>query len=240
MKISLIHASYGRPTLAMTTAWSWTDKTSGKHQIEYLLSIDQDDKSDYPDSINWKQDYIESKVIRNLTSTSVAAINRAASMSTGDIIVVMSDDFDCRQDWDDLIVQATAGKTDWILKTQDGTQPWIITLPIMDRTYYNRFGYVYRPFFLHMFCDCELTHQADILGRKITSNIEFKHNHYSVGGIKKDTTSIKADNTWEQGKKLYLTKCKQWQEEGIDIYDLPTEAKGHITWLKNEYGRFQK
>ncbi len=239
MKISLVHASYGRPVLAVMTAWNWAEKTSGKHEIEYLLSIDQDDKSDYPDSVNWKQDYIKSKVIKNLTSTSVAAINNAASVSTGDIIVVMSDDFDCPNNWDDLIVHATKGKSDWILKTQDGTQPWIITLPIMDRTYYNRFGYVYRPAFEHMFCDCELTHEADILKRKLTTDLIFKHNHYSVGGINKDTTSVKADKTWDQGKKLYLTKCKKWAEQGINIYDLPNEAKGHVVWLKNEYGKFR-
>ena len=239
MKISIIHASFGRPELQALTAWKWIERTSGDHDIEYLLSIDKSDPSEYPDSISWKQDYVTAKVIKNDTNTSVAAINKAASKSTGDILIVISDDFDCPKNWDDLIVETVGDKTDWILKTQDGTQPWIITLPIMDRAYYESYGYVYRPGFLHMFCDCELTHQADIDGRKLTSSIEFKHNHYSVGGITKDSTSNKADKTWEQGKKMYLAKCKEWMELGIDIYKLPQEAKGHINWLKNEYARFK-
>lgn len=239
MKISIIHASYGRPELQAMTAWKWIERTSGDHDIEYLLSIDKSDTSAYPDSISFKQDYVTASVVKNDTNTSVAAINKAASVSTGDIIVVISDDFDCPDKWDVMIVDQVQDKTKWILKTQDGTQPWIITLPIMDRAYYEEYGYVYRPVFLHMFCDCELTHQADINGRKITSNLLFKHEHYSVGGIIKDNTSVKADKTWEQGKKMYLTKCKEWQELGINIYDLPKEAIGHINWLKNEYAKFR-
>ena len=239
MKISIIHASFGRAELQALTAWKWIERTSGKHDIEYLLSIDKSDTSEYPDSISWKQDYVTAKVIKNDTNTSVAAINKAASKSTGDILIVISDDFDCPKNWDDLIVETVGDKTDWILKTQDGTQPWIITLPIMDRAYYESYGYVYPPGYFHMFCDCELTHQADITKCKLTSDLLFKHDHYSVGGITKDQTSNKADKTWEQGKKMYLTKCKEWVSLGIDIYNLPKEAQGHINWLKNEYARFK-
>jgi len=233
MKISIIHASCGRPTQQMMTSWKWLENTSGKHSIEYLLSIDKDDPSDYPDSISPKQDYIEARVIKNSTNTSVAAINLAASMSTGTILVVISDDFDCMGDWDHKIVQAVEDRTDWILKTQDGTQPWIITLPIMDRVYYDRYGYIYPPQYKHMFCDTHITHQAELDGRKLTSPLIFKHNHYSVGGIQKDATSVKADSTWKQGQELYLEKCRAWKRQGYDIYKLPTEAIGHIGWLKS-------
>jgi hypothetical protein len=222
MKISLIHASYGRPVLAMMTAWKWAENTSGKHQIEYLLSIDQADNSDYPDSVNWKQDYIKSKVINN-----------AASLCTGDIIVVMSDDFECPNNWDDLIVQATKGKSDWILKTQDGTQPWIITLPIMDRTYYNRFGYVYYSSYTHMFCDTELSAVADLLGKRITSDLLFQHKHYSIkNGIAKDKTSIKADATWNQGEALFMKRAVN--NFGIESPMQCQELKDTINWINKK------
>lgn len=234
MKITIIHASYGRPDLARETAWKWMERTSGDHDIEYLLSIDIADTSEYPDGISFKQDYITAKVVKNRTNTSVEAINHAASISTGDILVVISDDFDCPNRWDALIVEATQDRTDWILKTQDGTQPWIITLPIMDRAYYERYGYVYPNGYTHMFCDTHMTHQADIDGRKLTSSLEFKHNHYSVGGIAKDATSVKADATWNKGEATYLAKCREWKSLGIDIFKLPAEAKGHIGWLKSK------
>lgn len=233
MKITIIHASYGRSDMQAMTAFNWINKASGDNDIEYLLSIDKSDTSEYPDSISFKQDFVSAYVVKNNTNTSVAAINNAASRSTGDIIVVISDDFDCPKDWDRLIIAETQGKTDWILKTQDGTQPWIITLPIMDKTYYSRYGYIYPPQYTHMFCDTHITHQAELDARKLKSDILFKHNHYSVGGIKKDATSIKADSTWEDGERIYLTKCRNWRREGFDVFRvLPDEAAGHVGWLK--------
>lgn len=234
MIISLIHASHGRPELAMMTAWSWAERTSGLHEIEYLLSIDRADKSDYPDVISLKQDYITAKVIRNDTNTSVAAINKAAEVSTGDIIVVMSDDFDCPPSWDELIIEATKGQTDWCMKTKDGTQPWIITLPIMDRVYYSRFGYVYYPSYTHMFCDSELSAVCQLLGKRINADIEFKHNHYSVGGIKKDATSIKADATWNQGEKLFMQRAANYF--GIESPLPCKELDDTIAWVNRKNG----
>ena len=94
------------------------------------------------------------------------------------------------------------------MKTWDGTQGWIITLPIMDRTYYNRFGYIYYPEYLHMFCDTELTAVADLTARKITSDLKFMHNHYSVTGTGMDEISQRADRTWQQGERLFIDRYK--------------------------------
>lgn len=233
MKFSIIHASYGRPDMALKTFDNWTRMSST--EIEYILSIDSCDK-EQANYVKFFSGIEPHKIILNNNSnTSVAAINNAAQQSTGDIIIVISDDFEPIFHWDLEILKVVEGKKDWILKTHDGTQPWIITLPIMDREYYNRFGYIYHSEYTHLFCDSEMTHVADLLGRKITSNLLFKHNHYSVGGIKKDATSIKCDATWDSGKKLYLDRfSKNFGLENVNVWDLPKEAQPHINWLKNE------
>lgn len=242
MKFSTIHASYGRPELAEETAQKWISTHSIHNEIEYILSTDNSDKkSDV--YLDWLMEAnimnaLKGHSIRhvvNITNTSVAAINAASAMCTGDIIIVISDDFEPIKNWDLEILKAVEGKEDWILKTQDGTQPWIITLPIMDRKYYEKFGYIYHPLYEHMFCDTELTHIADLLGRKLTSSLLFKHNHYSVGGIAKDQTSVKADKTWEQGKRVYLDNLMRKFDLGdVDVMKLPPEAKGHVKWLHTE------
>lgn len=253
MKFSIIHASYGRPKIAMQTIDKWLSNCYNIHDIQYILSIDECD----PEYNNYERvvgkvfydklgisitnsDAIEAykKYFRGLlneTNTSVAAINNAAKQATGDIIIVISDDFEPIPNWDLEILKVVEGKKDWILKTHDGTQPWIITLPIMDRSYYERFGYIYNPAYSHMFCDTELTHVADLLGRKLTSSLLFKHNHYSVGGIAKDQTSVKADKTWDSGKKVYLDNLKRkFDLVDVDVMKLPPEAKGHLKWLHTE------
>lgn len=242
MKFSIIHASYGRPILAHETAMKWMQSKSMETDSEYLLSIEHNDPQ-LPTYMLWEaapmwQTAMSGETIKdiiNKTGTSVAAINNAAKQATGDIIIVISDDFEPIPNWDLEISKAVEGKTDWILKTQDGTQPWIITLPIMDRSYYERFGYIYNPAYSHMFCDTELTHVADLLGRKLTSSLLFKHNHYSVGGIAKDKTSIKTDKTWNSGKKVYLERFKNnFGLENVNVWNLPKEAQPHINWLKHE------
>lgn len=239
MKFSIIHASYGRPELALDTYNKWINNFSFTNDIEYILSLDRSDPkfNIYEKLFAGNRFYY---INENETNTSVSAINNAAKISSGGIIVVISDDFESAYNWDLQVSNAVKGEKDWILKTQDGTQPWIITLPIMDRKYYQRFGYVYYPEYAHMFCDSQLTHVADLLGRKLTSSLLFKHNHYSVGGIQKDQTSLKADKTWDHGKEIYLRNFKNYFGlSGVDPWKLPSEANGHIKWLQNELRTFK-
>lgn len=219
--ISLIHPSRSRPEQAYQAASNWLAKAGCN--IEYILSLDIDDpKLDkYHPSVN---------IRRNKNKSAIDAINYAAQKCTGDILVVMSDDFDCSDNWALKIIQQTQDKTDWIAKTWDGIQKWIITMPIMDRTYYNRFGYIYYPEYLHMFCDTELTCVADLTGRKINLDIPFTHNHYSTGKSVKDEVSIKADATWNQGERLFVERARR----NFDLVN-PTgkiTSQEYINWMK--------
>lgn len=162
-------------------------------------------------------------IIETGGTNAVEAINMAAKKTTGNILIVVSDDTDCPPAWHQSIMQTVHGKYDWILKTQDGIQPWIITMPIMDRAYYNRFGYIYHPDYIHMFCDTELSCVADLTGRRLTSSLMFRHNHYSVSGSKPDAISQRADSTWDQGKKVFIERYKR-------NFDLkPEDVKGKVS-----------
>lgn len=230
MTISLIHPSRSRATKAWETFSKWEDY-KGIVRLEHILSIDTSDKQ-----VNDYKYLFEkspcTKILISDNRSAVDAINNAAKVSTGDILIVMSDDFGCPMNWGGRIVDTTSQKTDWIAKTPDGIQKWIITLPIMDRHYYNRFGYIYYPEFLHMFCDTELTAVADLTGRKIELNIPFKHNHYSVTKGEKDAVSIRADATWEQGEKLFLERAKR----NFDLVNPPGKITSveYLNYLKSK------
>lgn len=229
MVISLIHPSRGRAQNAHDIARVWLNRI-GPVKWEYILSIDADDHCGY-DLLKGAQNM---RCLVSENRSAVDAINNAAKISNGDLFVVMSDDMDCPENWGTFILKYTQWKTDFIIKTQDGVQPWIVTLPILDRVYYNRFGYIYHPDYQHMFCDTELTCVADLTGRKLTSNILFKHNHYSVTKEPRDAVSIKADSTWDQGEKLFLERYKR-------NFDLPPDQikgkildSGMINWLQRK------
>jgi len=200
-KITILHPSRNRPRQADLIIKEWLGKAKNRNQIEYILSVDKDDK----DLGAYKSIGMSNKtyVSVNRNKSAIEAINHAAKVSTANLIVVVSDDFYTFQDWDDVLLKEVEYDSDFILKTKDGIQDWIITLPILDRAYYNRFGYVYFPGYKHLFCDTEMTTVGDILGRTIKSDLYFEHRHYSVGKSRKDLINIKNNKTWKQGENLY-------------------------------------
>lgn len=205
--ITCIHPSRSRPDLAKSTAKKWIDRAGIR--VEYILSVDVDDPYVY-DYSGMFTDNIDVSVIVNLNKSAIQAINVAAKKANGDLLVVVSDDFDCPENWAIKLIEGLSlsladdwTDDDFIVKTKDGMQPTIITLPILSRKYYERFGYVYFEGYNHLFCDTEMTAVAHMTGKVINSDLMFRHNHYLTGAMKKDDINIKNDSTWKQGENLF-------------------------------------
>lgn len=200
MKISVIYPTRNRPSIAYLNFLSWQEKTSFDLPTEWILSIDDDDKSDY----SW----FPYTILASKNRSCVDAINNAAKICTGDVMLVMSDDFECPNGWNFLLSKELMGKTDFLLKTDDGIQPTLVTLPILDRKYYNRFKYIYNPLYFHMWVDTEMTAVAIMLGRYIKSDLKFFHNHYTTGKFSKDDISLRNDGSWGQGSDIFNQRLK--------------------------------
>jgi hypothetical protein len=217
-----------RPEQSKETLSKWV--TRAKQDIEVIISLDEDDSTIAQYETNNKE--TGATILVNKNRSAVDAINHAAKASTRGVILVVSDDTDCPDGWAESIIQAVQGRTDWILKTQDGIQKWLITMPVMDRVYYNRTGYVYYPEYKHMFCDTELTCVADMTCRKIESPLLFPHLHYSRGLSKKDALNERNDNTWTQGETLFLERYKQ--NFGITNPECAVQDKDYLAWIKKK------
>lgn len=233
--ITIIHPSRSRPAKAYETMYHWISNCSKSHTIEYILSVDSTDPQ--------LNEYIKTfqglcRIVVSDNRNLVDATNKGAKLSTGEIMVLVSDDFECHQDWDVSLVNAFKDRKCCVLKTFDGIQKWIVTLPIMDREYYLAQGYFYFPEYTHMFCDTDMTHKADIEKKLLMRNdILFRHAHYSVGGMAKDAVNIKADSTWAQGERVYLQRVKEKfgiADNSVDVMNLNNEAGPHRDWLKSK------
>lgn len=202
----------------------WLSKSKYPQQVDYWLSVEPDNLEAY------KAFFHPEQIMVNNNRSVVDAINNCAKAINFDILVVISDDFDCPKHWDEILLNAIGERKDFVLKTFDTTQQWIVTLPIMDKVYFNQFNYVYYPDFKHMFCDTWLTHVADIEKKLIIRNdIVFPH----VTGItNNDAINQRNNSTWAQGEELYLKLVKTNYPNNYNL-TLPN-AKGHITWLKNK------
>lgn len=240
--ISVLMPSRGRPEKSKETYLKWQSSSTN----QFILSLDQGDPfldqylNIYPDWFKlqpmppgkgkWGRCFSDNHVIIvNKNKSAIDAINNAAEVAIGDIYMVVSDDTEPCNAWHDYVYHEANGRKDWILKTQDGIQNYIITNPIMDSAYYERTGYIYHPDFQHLFCDTYLTCVADITGRKVTSNLMFKHNHYSVNGTQPDELHKRNDATWKQGEETFIRLMKEFTpEQRAKISD-----PGMKNWLRN-------
>jgi hypothetical protein len=209
-KISVIHPSRSRSEIAIKVLLNWYHKA--EFEFEYILAIDSDDPQlrQYTNHLGrFDREYeIQSKCIIGEHTSAIHAINEAAKHATGDILIVISDDFDCPIGWDVLLLKGLEGKEDFCVKTKDGIQPTLMTLPILDRKYYERFGYVYHPDYKHMYSDQEMTAVAHMLGKNLDVDILFPHLHYSTGKFVKDEISLRNDSSYPQGKKVFDSRLR--------------------------------
>lgn len=205
MMFSIIHPSRGRPLQSFNNIQRWIQRAAS-NDFEIIVSLDEDDPHlfQYQAGYACSKDLNPNRLIVNKNKSSVEAINRAAAISKGDILIVVADDQECPINWLPKLQRFCVGQSDFVLKVKDGFQQRIITMPIMDRAYYNRDKHIYNPKFDHLFCDTWFTDLAYKRGRVISKNITFKHNQYSIIGKPPDEIYQKNNATYESGKKTYL------------------------------------
>lgn len=204
MKISLLHPSRGRPEKSYNTTQRWLTKATHTMwwDIEMIVSLDTDDSAGY--------DYLKyyDGMLVNYNKSVVEATNRAASHCDGDILIYLSDDFDCPQDWDRLIIEQFENENrPLLLKVDDCLQPFhvpVLTIPIMNRSLYEKLGYFWHPEYKSMHVDVDLYHTVNKIGAlKNAKHLKFPHEHHSLGKCENDETYKRSEANWNQGLEVF-------------------------------------
>lgn len=122
----------------------------------------------------------------------INAINRNMPTDPWDIVIATSDDMEfIEQGFDLRIIEHMMNlfpDTDGVLHYPDGyAHGDILSLPIIGRKYYDRFGYIYHPSYVSLFCDEEAIEVAKSLGKlaSLSDNL-FRHNHPTWTGVQMD------------------------------------------------------
>lgn len=149
-------------------------------------------------------------VIRYCTSENkVGAINRDMRLFTDwDILINMSDDMEfISHGFDVQILQdyATLPLGDVLMHYPDqAAGAALITMAIMDKKYYDRFGYIYNPEYKSLFCDNEQQEVAKLLGRyKFFKRRLFNHNHPAWGLQQQDALGVHTESFWKEDEATY-------------------------------------
>lgn len=205
MKFSLLHPSRNRASAADPAIAEWLGKQSGLHEVEYILSIDDTDSQ-----IAAYQAIAARRGVRliiNANRTHVEASNAAARAAQGDLLLQISDDFGCPDNWDAALLAAIGDRREVAVFVDDGLGAKTMTLPIIDRAYYERVGYVLHPGYAHMFCDNDLEELARRLGKLVDAkHLHFPHRHYIIGAAPFDDTYLKAARSWGRDERFFAKR----------------------------------
>ena len=175
---------------------------SENYQI--LVSVDELDESMFGMEEKYKNN---SKVVfcKGVNNNKIFAINRDVNLFTDwDILVNMSDDMVFTQNGFDDIIRAEFDNLEQCLHFPDGNTTAIITMSILGRKFYDRFGYVYHPDYVSLFCDNETTEVAKILGcyKFINKNI-FSHLHPAWAKAASDEQYRHTESFWGVDEATY-------------------------------------
>lgn len=210
--ISLLHPSRGRPEKSFANSKEWVDKAGC--EVELIVMYDDSDQSDY--MIHYVN--IDCHLMVDDNDCVVQATNRAVKVATGDILLYLSDDFKCFDNWGLAVQKEFEGEDrPLLIKVDDMLQGFtvpVLTIPIMNRQLYERLGYFWNPEYKSMFVDEDLYWTAQKLGAmKMCPHLKFEHAHVCVGKAPDDETYRRSSANWEQGKAVF-TRRKQ---EGFPV-----------------------
>lgn len=200
-KISLIHATRGRSKQALQNMQRWLSRAKNPDAIEHIFALDADDEQALPLAANYS-------VIVPPGGGCVRAWNASAEKSCGQVIVQMSDDFDCPMFWDQLILDRIGDLSQpAVLDISDGYRPDdLICSAILTRARLEQQGYFLHPEFLSMYSDNWFSHCAHRDGVVIPAkDILFEHLHPAAGKGQWDKTYLESNQSarYLQGEAVY-------------------------------------
>jgi len=171
-RISLLHATRGRPVQAASAMNMWLSRAKRPERVEHIFAVDIDDMT------SRQLTRFAGVMQGNANGHAVGAWNIAAKYSTGDILIQFSDDWECPPGWDEMIEKRMDITKPQVLRISDGKRTdELLPMAIMTRKYYEQHGF-FNPEFKNQYSDAEFTFRAEKAGAIIDArDIVFAHHH---------------------------------------------------------------
>ena len=172
-------ATRQRPGKFIKNLDAYLSMASGKHRITAVISMDKDDLLCNNPHFRKFLDNKKSETVGVIYSYGeslgkISAINRDIPTTPWDILISTADDMEpAEQGWDDIIVQDMIrdfpdmnGSLNYNNDPRLDEKGFktLITLPVIGRKLYDRFGYVYHPSYKSEWCDNEQTEVFETMG----------------------------------------------------------------------------
>lgn len=224
MRILFKFATRSRPGKFFNCLDNIMSFVSDKLNYDVLVSCDEDDETMSRQKIKGEllERLAEGNIIisRGESKGKIEAINRDIDwMGPWNILINTSDDMMfTRKGFDEIIrkdMEKNFPDMDGVLHYNDGNQKDnVMTMTIMGRNYYERFGYIYHPAYKSVWCDVEQTEVAYMLNRHQymgDEKILFRHLHPSWGLAEYDEQYRASENldVWGKDLKTFLERRRR-------------------------------
>jgi predicted O-methyltransferase YrrM len=229
-KISLLHATRGRPAKAAAAQQIWLNRAADPDAVEHIFGLDANDETSI--FLN-----VFNHVYVSGADGPVAAWNACAAKSQGQNLVQLSDDWNPPMHWDRLIIEAIGDTAKpAVLAVSDGhRKDDLLCMAILTRARYQSQGYLFHPEFFSMFSDNHFSQCAFTDGVVIDARdrITFEHMHPAFGKSEMDETYARSNDQFH-----YLTGRGIWDRirEGIRV---STDVEGWCDY-KDLYSHIAK
>jgi glycosyltransferase involved in cell wall biosynthesis len=211
-----------RPHKFFKTLDTYYQRLSFTLPYTFLISCDSDDQSmNNPTIIKRLQNYPHLEFSFSDNHSKIEAYNRDLDKFDFDILIAASDDMIPMVDNFDIIIAKTMKESfpdfDGVINSNDGAVgAECNTIPIIGKTFYKRFGYIYNPAYKALVCNVELTTVSKILKKeKIIDNVLIKHHHPAWGLASNDDLYMKNEGYHAHDKAVFM-------ERRARLFDLPS------------------
>lgn len=215
-RISILHPSYGRPSMAIDAHRQWMSACDTPEDVQYMVGLDDND----PDVDTYLKVFADTPAIVNVgpSRNVVQATNRMAlSMpSTTELIVVVGDDHQPCPHWDTELLSLISGvdphSTIRFIGVEDGRvigddYQWLI----VTIAWYTQLGYILCPEYKFYGADSDFNLLAKSMDVVIhaPSHLLFRHLHHDLGTAVYDATYQRWDKPEEYREALAILTARR-------------------------------
>jgi len=212
MRFVVKYPTRGRPTLFLRQLQRYRSMASRKHQIKFIVSVDEDDATMNCEDVRRIAKATPNLFIHRGRSTGkITAVNADMDkLGDYDILILASDDMIPQMvGYDDLIatlMQKHFPNLDGVLHFRDGlNHANLNTMPIMGKRLVDKWGYVYHPSYISEFCDNEMQCVTERDGKSAKfDQVLFKHEWTTHTGT--DATFKRNSGFFERDQKNFLAR----------------------------------
>jgi hypothetical protein len=193
-----------RPQQFFNVLDRWLALASGRHEITYLITLDEDDETMNTPEVRARLAALPVEAVYGKSASKIEACNRDMEGRSFDILMLASDDMVPQiQGWDNVVgvdMLMAFPDLDGALHYTDGGafSKKIITFSVMGEALYRKLGYIYHPAYKSVFCDNDFTDVVRRLGKyKWTGRTLARHDHpYNTKSVPQDDLYRRNDAHW--------------------------------------------